>query len=342
MATLTYRGPYQWQAIVRRTGYPSQTRTFENKRDAQDWAATVESEMRRGLFIDRSEAERTTLGELLVRYRTEVTPMKRGKGPELSRLKRLIAHPIALLRLAQLRAVDFSSYRDERLGVMDDDEGEEDVAAGASGKTVREELLLLSAVLNTARKDWSIPVENYVLHVRKPAPSRARERRLEDGEEEAILAAARDCKNPGLECAIVLAIETGMRRGEMAGLHWPQIDLKANVIRLDKTKNGERRIVPLSERAEAALRAMPRALSGKVFAFHDSDGVGKAFVRACERAGITGLRFHDLRHEAASRFAPRMPAPTLAKLMGWKSIQMAMRYYNPTERELLSLVRAAC
>ena len=109
MATLTYRGPYQWQAIVRRTGYPSQTRTFENKRDAQYWAATVESEMRRGLFIDRSEAERTTLGELLVRYRTEVTPMKRGKGPELSRLKRLIAHPIALLRLAQLRAVDFSS-----------------------------------------------------------------------------------------------------------------------------------------------------------------------------------------------------------------------------------------
>lgn len=156
------------------------------------------------------------------------------------------------------------------------------------------------------------------------------------------MAAARDCKNPGLECAIVLAIETGMRRGEMAGLHWPQIDLKANVIRLDKTKNGERRIVPLSERAEAALRAMPRALSGKVFAFHDSDGVGKAFVRACERAGIAGLRFHDLRHEAASRFAPRMPAPTLAKLMGWKSIQMAMRYYNPTERELLSLVRAAC
>ncbi len=52
MATLTYRGPYQWQAIVRRTGYPSQTRTFENKLDAQDWAATVESEMRRGLFID--------------------------------------------------------------------------------------------------------------------------------------------------------------------------------------------------------------------------------------------------------------------------------------------------
>jgi integrase len=253
MATFNHRGPFQHQATVRRVGYPTQSRTFETKRDAQDWASTVESEMRRGIFIDRSEAERTTLRQLLERYRDEVTPNKLGKGPELSRLKRLIAHPVALQRLAALRSVDFSTYRDERI----DEE--------ASNKTVREELLLLSVVLNTARKDWSIPVENWVEHVRKPVVGKHRERRPSADEETKLMAACRESRSVGLECAVILAIETGMRRGEIAGLSWGQVDLHAHVVRLSVTKNGDKRSVPLSVTAEAALRALPRNIDGKVF-----------------------------------------------------------------------------
>ena len=76
MASITRRGQYQQQAIIRRKGYKTQTRTFETSKDAKIWAATIESEMARGLFIDRSEAERTTLGEVLERYRQEVAPAK--------------------------------------------------------------------------------------------------------------------------------------------------------------------------------------------------------------------------------------------------------------------------
>lgn len=171
MASIRNRGPYQWEATVTKAGFRRQSKTFETKRDAEDWSKTVESEMRRGLFVDRSEAERTTLRELLELYSKEVTPKKKGKGPELSRLKRLMAHEIALQRLTVLRSLDFSKYRDERL------------AEEASDKTVREELLLFSAVLNTARLDWSIPVENWVQHVRKPAPGQHRERRPSADEE---------------------------------------------------------------------------------------------------------------------------------------------------------------
>ncbi|MBN9330757.1 MAG: integrase [Comamonas sp. SCN 67-35] len=332
MATINKRGLYQYQAIVRRAGYPTQCKTFEAKRDAQDWASTVESEMRRGVFVDRTEAERMTLGQLLERYRDKVTPLKRGEAPERSRLKRLIAHPIALQRLARLRAVDFSDYRDERL-----DEG-------ASNKTVREELLLLSAVLNTASKEWSIPVENWVCHLRKPAAGKHRERRPSADEEQKLMTACKESKSEGLEFAVVLAIETGMRRGELAGLTWAQVDFSNSVVRLVQTKNGEGRIVPLSVKAEEALRALrvpSRATNCKIFSFYDSNGLGAAFTRACRRAGIQDLHFHDLRHEAASRFAPRMAAPSLAKIMGWKTLQMAMRYYNPREAELVALVRAA-
>jgi integrase len=230
-------------------------------------------------------------------------------------------------RLAQLRSVDFADYRDERL----DEE--------ASDKTVREELLLCSTILNTARKDWSITVENWVQHVRKPSAGRPRDRRLKGDEEQRMLSACRGCKNLSLEAAVVLAIETGMRRGEIVELTWEQVDLPHKIIKLQLTKNGDSRGVPLSVKAEAVLRKLSPKESGKIFAFHDSNGVGAAFARACTRADIEDLRFHDLRHEAASRKALRMSVAHLAKVMGWGTIQMAMRYYNPHDEELVEIER---
>lgn len=330
MATINSRGPYQYQAIVRRKGYPTQTKTFEKKQDAKDWASTVESTMRHAIFVDRTEAEMTTLGELLERYKREVTPGKRGKGPEMSRMKRLIAHPLAMRRLTQLRPADFTSYGNERR------------KQGASEKAIREELVLYSAVFTIATEKWSIPIVHPLAKFELPRGSKWRERRPSHDEEARLLAACRESKSAGLECAVVLAIETGMRRGEIAGLSWSHVDLCNHVIRLSLTKNGDKRIVPLSEKAEDALRGLLlRNTTGKVFTFHDSNGIGAAFARACARAGIEDLHFHDLRHEAASRLAPRMTAPLLAKLMGWRTLQTVMRYYNPREQELVALVRAA-
>lgn len=329
MASITKRGPYQYQAQVRRKGYPVQTRTFETKRDAEDWASTVESEMRRGVFLDRSEAERTTLGEILERYRTEITPEKRGWRAENSRLKQLQRHPLAKRILASLLSVDFTQYKKERLKTV-------------GPKTVLLELGVLSAVFNTAKGEWSIPVENPIATVRKPTVPKGRKRRLGQIEEERLLIAAAESKSATLTTCIVLALETGMRRGEIAELTWSQIDLHNHVIRLELTKNGDERAVPLSEAAEAAIRALPRPLrGGRLTAFHDSNGLGAAFRRACERAGIEDLHFHDLRHEAASRLAKKMPVATLAKVMGWRTLQMAMRYYNPTDRDLVDAIRAA-
>ncbi len=288
MASIRKRGPYQWQALVRRGGWKSCTRTFETKQDAQDWAAGVEADMRRGAFVDRSQAERLTLRDLLERYRTEETPKKRGRRAERSRLQHLARQPMASRRLTELRSADITSYRNQRL-------------KSVSGKTVREELLLISVVLNTARREWSIPVENCVQPVRKPAAAQARERRLQGDEERRLLEAARDSKAPGLECAVIIAIETGMRRGEIAGLCGTQVDFDAEVIRLEHTKNGERRSVPLSERAEAALHALGLPKAGSLFSFFDSNGLGAAYAWAREHAGITGLHFQDLRPRRALR-----------------------------------------
>lgn len=329
MATITKRGQYQFQAQVRRKGYPTKTCTFETKREAEAWATSIESEMNRGVFVDRSEAEQTTFGEALDRYASKVTAVKRGWKTEMCRISALKKHDLAARSLASLRAADFAEYRDERL-------------KKCSPATVRRELVIISHVFNTARKDWSIPVENPLDNIRKPSALKHRERRLSADEQTRLLASAEKSKAATLGFCITLAIETGMRAGEIVALRWEQIDLANHVICLDMTKNGDRRIVPLTEAAESAIRALPRPIhGGRLTRFYDSRGLSAAFRRTCKLAGIDGLRFHDLRHEAASRFAPRMPAATLAKVMGWKTIQMAMRYYNPTANELVTAVRAA-
>lgn len=329
MATINKRGPFQFQAQVRRKGYPHQTKTFESKREAEDWAAMVELEMRQRTFVDRSEAESTTFGEILERYLQEITPEKRGWRAESSRIRQFQRHPLALRVLSSLRSVDFSNYVKERK-----------LAVGP--KTICLELSVMSAVFNVAADEWSIPVTNPITSIRKPGLPQERKRRLMGDEEARLFKAAKDSRVPALAFCITLAIETGMRRGEIAELTWKQVDLHNRVIRLDMTKNGDGRTVPLTEAAEAAIRALPRPLhGGPVTTCHDSNGLGAAFRRVCHRAGITNLHFHDLRHEAASRLARKMEVATLAKVMGWRTLQMAMRYYNPTDDELVDAVRAA-
>ncbi|WP_202424223.1 hypothetical protein [Duganella lactea] len=111
MATFTSRGPYKYQAQLRRKSYPHQTKTFESTREAEDSAAEVELEMRQRVFVDRSEAERTTFGDISERYRMEVTPSKRGWQAENSRLNQLLSSRLATWNLSNWRSdVSFRTY----------------------------------------------------------------------------------------------------------------------------------------------------------------------------------------------------------------------------------------
>ena len=333
MATISKRGSYQFQAIIRRTGHPTQTKTFETRKDAERWVRDIESKVDQGLFRDRREVEQTTLAAALDRYLNTVTCHKRGQVGEANRIKLLKQNALALRSLGSLQAKDYAAYRDTRL---------QQVAAN----TVRLELALLSHLYTIAIQEWSLPLEHVLKNVRKPKAGPARDRRLV-GDEEARLLAALDrpearSARVWLEACIWLAIETGMRAGEILTLNWSQVNLGHGVLRLTMTKNGTARTVPLTWRAVEILQHLPHHISGRVMPnFHDTSGLDRAFKRLCTAAGIQGLRFHDLRHEAASRFAPHMPVQTLAKVMGWKSIQMAMRYYNPTDQELVETVRRA-
>ena len=102
MPSITERGPYQIQAVVRRKGYPTQIKTFETRREASDWASVIESEMVRGVFIPRTALEKMTFGQALIKYRNEITIKKRGEVNETNRINILLKHPLALRSLASL------------------------------------------------------------------------------------------------------------------------------------------------------------------------------------------------------------------------------------------------
>ena len=191
-----------YQAKVRKKGYPTQNRTFRTKKEAEAWATVVESEMVRGVWRDRSEAEGTTLKECLARYLAEVTPKKKSKS-EAWYVKAWMDRPIAARFMASIRGKDLAA----EIRSM---EGE-----GMSGNHIRLHLAVISHLFNVARRDWGMEsLENPVEFISKPKLAKGRDRRLLPGEAGALLGAA----DMRLACLVVLAIETAMRREELASM----------------------------------------------------------------------------------------------------------------------------
>jgi integrase len=333
MASISKRGDYQFQALIRRTGHPCQTKTFETRAQAKQWTREVESKMDQGQFQDRRGLRHLTLGQALTRYSETVTPNKRGKVAEVNRIKLLLRHALSKRSLDSLSAHDFCEYRDERKKQV-------------SNSTVRLELALLSHLYTIAINEWRLPLIHELKTVTRPKPNKARSRRFVGDEETRLLNAIYrpEVRSVGvwLEACVRLALETGMRAGEILTMEWDQVNLTDGFIHLSDTKNGSDRTVGLTHDAVAILQKLPRNQGKNVIPnFHDTSGLDRAFKLTCHAAGISNLRFHDLRHEAASRMAPHMKVQDLAKVMGWLTLQMAMRYYNPSDREIVQLVRNA-
>jgi len=293
MATIRKRGPYQWEAQIRRKGYPPQSKTFNTKAEVEAWAAMIESEMARGVWISRRESEATTLQEALDRYENEILPAKKGAEPERFVIRTWRSLKLAKRCLASIRSADIAAEQDAWLKVY-------------KPATVLRRLAVPSHLFSIARKEWGMEsLSNPVEPVRKPQPNNARTRRIadadtltmaasesehergaEDGELECIVAATGSALLPSI---ISLAVETAMRRGEIIDLRWEHVDLKRRVAYLPATKNGSARDVPLSTMAVATLQALRDkrtvgdvSVIGQVFHIR-SDAVTRIRARRCAR-----------------------------------------------------------
>ena len=171
---------------------------------------------------------------------------------------------------------------------------------------------------------------NPVREVRRPKKPPARDRRLHPGEEARLLVACGTARGGFLLDCVQLAIETGMRQGEIVGLDWKDVDLERQIARLHAgaTKNGHGRGVPLSRTAVAVLQRRGPAV-GSVFQGVTTEAVKQAFAKAAARAGMAELHFHDLRHEAISRLFERgFNVMEAAAVSGHRDLAVLRRYVH--------------
>jgi integrase len=332
MGTIQKRSNGTYTAKIRRKGFPALSRTFPTRGEGEAWLNEHEALIRTRVHEVKKEAERRrvasecapqyrTLGDLMRRYLAVVTPLKRSSDQETLRMNGLLKHSLAECPLSSLSPQRVAEWRDLRL-------------QSVSSSTVKRDMTVLAHVLKVASDEWGESfTKNPFRVVRRPKESAPRNRRLKAGEESGLLAACDDARAHYLRPVVELAIETAMRQSEIVSLAWTNISLPDRSAYLPMTKNGTSRDVPLSSRAIKILDALPAERdnagnrTGFVFPSVTTEAVKRAFIRARNRAKLVDFRFHDLRHEATSRFFERkLTVPEVARITGHKTWTMLERY----------------
>jgi integrase len=332
-------GERVWRAQVRIKGHPDLTGTFARKTDARRWAEKTESEIRTGRYLGLSAARRHTLAELVARYRTNILP---GYDAE-QRLRR-----DAKLRWWEQRLGDYflADITPERIGQCREELTREGGPSGrrASPATVVRYLAQLSHVFSHGCRELGWAEDNPVRRVTRPREPRGRVRFLSSEEKIRLLKACRSSSDSRLYPLVLLAMSTGARQSELLKLRWSDVDVDRGVAVIQKTKNGDRRALPLAGAALQVVHELAaRSYAPGVLVFAPESGQ-PLFPRAAwdgarSSAELSDFRFHDLRHTAASYLA--MSGATLAELaeiLGHRTLAMVKRYAHLTEQHVSAVV----
>jgi integrase len=300
-----------WRAEVCVLGRRA-SKTFRTRVGAKDWAAQKELELRQDVGDDVS------FPELLDQYERRVSIHKPGHIWECMQFAKFRRCSFAGFTVRNINKALVSIWKDERL-------------KSVSGSTVNREMGLLSNIFTLAN-EWGFCGENPCKGVRRPKNNPARDRRVTDSEIERLSlvagfdGAVAQTPRQRIMAAFLFAIETAMRKGEILSLA-PE-SVKGRVAHLPMTKNGTARDVPLSTRALALWEMV-----GGDFRLSENQ-IDGGYRIMCQKADITGLHFHDTRHEATTRLARKIDVMDLARMTGHTDLKMLMRYYNPTAEEI--------
>ena len=331
-------------------GFPSRTASFPTRRQAERWAKTVEAEMIEGKHFRGIEARRRTLGGAIDRYIAEELPKK---ADARTRRIRLLwwKEKLGSLKLAEVTPAILVEYRglltretfirakpELRRSTL---RGKEAPQHTRSAATVNRYLAYLSHVFTIARREWHWISNNPFDGVGKFSESKGRVRFLSEEERERLL--AETARDPVLHVAVVLALATAARAGEITNLRWSDVELKEGRVLLRKTKNSQPRSVWLHGEARRMLmeHAKVRRLNDdRVFV----SATGKLyrhrppFTAACKAAHIRNFTFHDLRHSAATYLAREGATEQQLKAIGgWKS-NVVSRYVHLAAEDARAIV----
>ena len=313
MATIRRKNG-KWQALIRRAGAPTCSKTFVSKSDARKWAIRLEQAQDKALagVIDK-QALNTPLRAYLSRYKTDISVFKASYNVEKYIIGKWQKHEIARLPIGAVTGARL-------MPVLTD------YQKRYKPETIRKDFGMLRHLFNIAKTQWDVPIEvNPVEQLRLPSIGRPAVRRLPRGAWDAIEAIYSEETKPEIFLLAKLALETAMRRSELLRLEWEDVDRHRRLITVREGKNGYARYIPMSQASIFVFEQID-GQEARVFGLSPS-GVANAWIRLRDRAGYPDIRFHDLRHEAISRFFEKgLSVPEVASISGHRTPSQLFRY----------------
>lgn len=341
--TLTYR------VKIRIKGRPAESQTFDRKTEAKEWAAQREHELKQEIRFGLAHTAKKTIGAMIERYIALELPKKRTNKVAARVALDWWNDQIGERGISELTPALLAECRDRLMNepYKKSKYGPADWKERTKGPaTVIRYMATMSHVLTIAANEWQWIPTNPMTKVKRPTLPTSRVRFLDDDERARLLAACRNSRWEDLYTLVILALSTGARKSELLGLRWRDVDLSASVARLEKTKNRERRALPLAHHARDLILAMQekRQPAPTDFVFPSEDGLSPREIKrpwevAVKEAELEDFRFHDLRHSAASYLA--MNGATLAEIaevLGHKTLQMVKRYAHLSDQHVAGVV----
>lgn len=338
MAAIQKRGSAFRVRIIRK-GYATQSKTFNTRIEAVKWARKIETEIDQGVIkpnktlANRMLDKQISFGEAAEHYIKNHTIHKRNCKTETGTIRTLIR------RWGQdhVQSIDKAkvfALRDDLL------------SRGRSGDTVNHYYNAISKIYQMLQTEWSITVDNPIRGMKRLPANPSRTKRINGKTETALLLACEQSKSKLLKPIVEFALETGMRRGELMGLKWFDVDIPSRRAFLHVTKNGDPRQVPLTLKAVKILDGVKHGDPEQVFPL-SLDGLRRYFEKAVSTAKanwtLSGVnpfedcRYHDLRHEALSRLSDAgLNVIELSHISGHKTLSQLARYTHPSHQAIFA------
>lgn len=327
MATVRKRGD-RWRVEVYRDG-KRKSKTCSTKTEAILWGAEEEKKLE--LMANGMQPE-TLFSDVIKRYLNEVTPTKRGEKHEFNRLTRFLRHPITDKYISDVTCQDLELWIKERLETV-------------KGESVRRELSTIGHIFKVAVERWGYIQNSPMTGLQQPQASKPRTQRFaqEDIDEIVKISGYNESLKTAKSrtgAAMLFAVETAMRAGEICNLTWNNVNLEKRTAFLPLTKNGSSRTVPLTKAAVKILERLRDEIEQGDTCFQVKSNILDATFRKLKKAvNREYLHFHDTRREALTRLAKKVDVMTLAKISGHKDIRILQNvYYAPNMEEVAELL----
>lgn len=336
MATFVNR-PTGTLARIRKHGFPAVSKTFKTKTAARAWANKTEDAMDSGAWLADEEATTITVAQMFDQWQAYIHPIKPFCKTKLSSIEFLKLHfgSCSLAEVTPKLVMDFGAKRRQNV----------------ARATLQKELSYFAQAVDFGVTMFDLPIKGNpvreatraMAQIGMTGGGRQLERRLNKGEFERLISAASHRASRWMVPVIEVAVHTAMRRGEIHGLRWSDLDFEAGTIFIRDRKHptekiGNDQTIPMFPPARSAFLVARKysKCDNAVFPVKTAKAITAAFTRIKNDAGIDDLRFHDLRHEGVSRLFERgWTIPQVAAVSGHRDWAQLKRYTQLKPGELL-------